>query len=118
MSIEILQQRLRDFAVARDWVQFHDPKNLAMAMTGEVGELVELFQWLTPDQSRAIMQDAKNGPRVREELADVFGYLLRLADVLEVDLEQALTAKIEVNDRKYPVEKARGIATKYTDLQP
>ena len=118
MTIDSLQARLREFAAERDWQQFHDPKNLTMALTGEVGELVELFQWLTPDRSRSAMDDPDQAAKVREELADVFGYLLRLADVLDVDLEQALVDKIAVNELRYPADQARGRADKYTRYQP
>lgn len=116
MSIGSLQQTLAEFAAERDWQQFHTPKNLAMALAGECGELLELFQWLTPEQSAEIMRDPASAARVREEVADVLAYLLRLADVLDVDLESALTSKIEANRRKYPVHLARGRAEKYTEL--
>jgi NTP pyrophosphatase (non-canonical NTP hydrolase) len=116
VSITSLQRELRDFAVERDWEQFHSPKNLVMALAGEVGELTEIFQWLTPDQSAGVMVQGASAARVREEMADVLAYLLRLADVLGVDLEAALADKILKNAAKYPVETARSSATKYTDL--
>src|SRR5262245_9980087 len=116
VSIASLQRDLRDFAVERDWEQFHSPKNLVMALAGEVGELTEIFQWLTPDESARVMAAAATAERVRDELADVFAYLLRLSDVLGVDLEDALAEKISKNAAKYPVETARSVATKYTDL--
>lgn len=112
-----LQERLAAFAADRDWGQFHTPKNLVMALAGEVGELIELFQWASPEASASIMVDPKTARRVREEMADVFGYLIRLADVLGVDLAEALVAKIEDNAVKYPVHLARGTSKKYTDLQ-
>ena len=102
----------------RDWEQFHSPKNLAMALTGEVGELTEIFQWLTPAESAAVMNDPVSAGQVRDELADVFAYLIRLADVLGVDLEQAFADKMVKNARKYPVETSRGSATKYTEPPP
>jgi len=111
-----LTQKLRDFADERDWNQFHDPKNLSMALVVEAGELVEIFQWLTPEQASSVMDDPKKAAAVREELADVYGYLLRVADLLGVSLHDALEAKIAVNAEKYPVEKARGNATKYNEL--
>lgn len=117
MAIEDLQGRLRRFAAARDWQQFHSPKNLVMALTGEIGELTELFQWLSAEESVDVMQSPETAGRVREELADVFGYVLRLADVLEVDLASALEAKIAVNEQKYPVDQSRGSATKYSYLR-
>jgi len=84
---------LQQFAVERDWEQFHTPKNLVMALAGEVGELMELFQWLTPEESLRIMSSVRRAAQVRDEIADVFGYVLRLADVLGIDLEDALQAR-------------------------
>jgi dCTP diphosphatase len=103
MPIANLQRQLRDFAAERDWESFHSPKNLVMALSGEVGELTELFQWLTPEESARVMDDGASAARLRDEIADVLAYLLRLADVLGVDLEEALTAKIIKNAAKYPV---------------
>jgi dCTP diphosphatase len=102
MPIADLQAQLREFAAERDWEQFHSPKNLVMALVGEVGELTELFQWLTPEESVLVMDDAATAGMVRDELADVLAYLLRLSDVLGVDLEAALAAKIIKNAAKYP----------------
>jgi NTP pyrophosphatase (non-canonical NTP hydrolase) len=116
MTIASLQEQLRDFAAERDWEQFHTPKNLVMALAAEVGELTDLFQWLTPAESADVMSEPTQASRVREELADVFAYLLRITDVLGVDLEAALTEKMVHNAKKYPVEDSRGTAAKYTDL--
>ncbi|MEO3753105.1 nucleotide pyrophosphohydrolase [Streptomyces sp. B6B3] len=102
MEIRELQDALAAFARERDWGPFHTPKNLAMALTGEVGELVEIFQWLTPEESAAVMADPERATAVRHELADVFAYLLMLADTLDVDLAAALTDKMVSNARKYP----------------
>ena len=96
--LRALQQRLAAFAAARDWEQFHSPKNLAMALSVEVAELVEEFQWLTEEQSRAL--DAERRERVRLELADVFIYLLRMADTLDVDLLRAADDKIALNEQQ------------------
>jgi NTP pyrophosphatase (non-canonical NTP hydrolase) len=112
-ALRALQQRLAAFAAARDWEQFHSPKNLAMALSVEVGELVEEFQWLTEQQS-SNLDDARR-ERVRLELADVFIYLLRLADRLDIDLLRAADDKIAANERRYPVERVRGDARKYTE---
>ncbi len=117
VTIESLQQRLRAFADERDWHRFHDPKNLAMALSVEASELVELFQWLTPEQSAQIMSDSAAGERVRHEVADVLAYLLRLADVLDIDVLGALDAKMSLNAAKYPVELAKGNARKYDRLE-
>ncbi|RSM65033.1 nucleotide pyrophosphohydrolase [Actinoplanes sp. ATCC 53533] len=117
-SIAELTTRVRAFAQERDWEQFHTPKNLAMALAGEVGELVAELQWLTPEQSAAVMQDEELGPRVRAELGDVTIYLVRLADVLGVDLVQAALAKLEDSGRRYTVEAARSSAAKINADRP
>ena len=114
-ALRTLQERLADFAAARDWEQFHSPKNLAMALSVEAAELVEEFQWLTDEQSRNL--DADRRERVRLELADVFIYLLRMADRLDVDLLRAAADKIALNEQKYPAERVRGQARKYTDYE-
>ena len=111
-----LRDQLRQFARERDWEQFHNPRSLLLALIGETGELAEIFQWLTDDAADAVMDDPRQASRVREELADVFAYLLRLADVLDVDLAEALEAKIKDNARRYPVERAHGNARKYSEL--
>jgi dCTP diphosphatase len=113
-DLEELQGTLRRFADERDWDQFHSPKNLASALVVEAAELLERFQWLTEEQSRALSAEDKQ--RVRDELADVFVYLIRLADKLNVDLIEAARDKIARNGEKYPVDKARGNAKKYTEL--
>jgi NTP pyrophosphatase (non-canonical NTP hydrolase) len=113
-ELEELKVRLRKFADERDWNKFHSPKNLAMALSGEAGELLEIFQWLTEAQSRRLPpRDLK---KVEEELADVLLYLIRLSDQLKIDLLVAARKKLVVNARKYPVHKARGTSKKYTEL--
>lgn len=97
-----LARRLRSFADARDWGEYHTPKNLAMALSGEVGELTALFQWLTPEESLTAMSDEPLRNDVLDELADVLLYLVRLADVLGVDLLAAGNAKIDRNERRFP----------------
>jgi NTP pyrophosphatase (non-canonical NTP hydrolase) len=111
-----LQEAMARFARERDWEPFHSPKNLAMALTGEVGELVELFQWLSEDASHGVAQDPATARRVRDEIADVLLYLVRLAAVLHVDLDEAVRSKLAANALKYPVDRARGSAKKYSDL--
>jgi dCTP diphosphatase len=113
-SIQHLQAALRDFASARDWDQFHSPKNLASALSVEAAELLEIFQWLTEAQSAAL--EPRQLEAAREEMADVFLYLLRIADRLGVDLVAAAEAKLVRNAEKYPVERSRGRSDKYTDL--
>lgn len=109
-------QALRRFAEERDWQQFHSPKNLAMALSGEVGELTEIFQWMTEADSHAAARSPKTAQAVRDELADVALYLIRLADVLGVDLNAAVANKLASNAAKYPIEAARGVSTKYDQL--
>ena len=109
-----LRDRLRQFASAREWNRFHSPKNLAMALSVEAAELVEHFQWLTEAESAAL-EPAKKA-QVAEELADVLAYLVRIADKLDVDLLAAVAAKLARNEERYPVERARGSARKYTEL--
>ena len=113
MNIKEIQSRLQTFAEERDWDQFHSPKNLAMALTGEAGELLEIFQWLTEDQSLDLKKEGVNKVAVEEEIADIFLYLLRLADKLEIDLQAAIDKKLIKNAEKYPIELAKGNATKY-----
>ncbi|MGE5089959.1 MAG: nucleotide pyrophosphohydrolase [Candidatus Levyibacteriota bacterium] len=113
-ELERLRDQLRDFAAARDWEQFHSPKNLAMALAAEAGELLEIFQWLTEEQSRTLAPDAHAA--ARDEIADVLLYLLRLADRLGIDPVAEAKRKIVANAEKYPVHKARGSAKKYTEL--
>ena len=116
MDINKVTLFLRQFAAERKWEQFHTPKNLVMALSGEAGELTELFQWLTEDESNAVMTDPVSAERVRDEVADVLLYCLRLADVLKIDVETAVWSKLHKNAAKYPVHLARGTAAKYTDL--
>jgi NTP pyrophosphatase (non-canonical NTP hydrolase) len=113
-SLENLKTRLREFAAVRDWEQFHSPKNLAMALIVEAAELVEHFQWLTEEQSGDL--PSKKLAEVEHELADIQIYLIRLADKLNLDLLKAVDAKIALNELKYPVEKVRGSAKKYTEF--
>ncbi|WP_369372302.1 nucleotide pyrophosphohydrolase [Promicromonospora sp. Populi] len=101
-TIESVRDRLRDFAVARDWGQFHTPKNLAMALGGEVGELLAEMQWLTDEQVHERLADAETRGAIEEEFADVFLYLVQLADVCGVDLVQAGHAKITRNVGRFP----------------
>ena len=113
-ALHDLRDRLRRFAAERDWQQFHSPKNLAIALSVEAAELLEHFQWLPEEASWQL--PAEDLARVREELADVLLYLVRLADELGVDLAAAGRDKIELNARRYPADKARGTSRKYTEL--
>ncbi len=111
--LQELSQRLRCFARERDWEQFHSPKNLSMALIAECAELVEHFQWLTEEQSYALADDKR--AEVELEMADIQIYLLRLAERLGVDLLGAVERKIVLNEQKYPAERVRGSAKKYTE---
>jgi NTP pyrophosphatase (non-canonical NTP hydrolase) len=110
MDIDALQKQLANFATERDWEQFHSPKNLAMALAAEAGELLEVFQWLSEEQSGQL--SGKERTAAEHEIADVFIYLLRLADGLKIDLNAAVVAKMQLNAEKYPVALARGNAVK------
>ena len=112
-SVAELQAKITAFVEERDWVQFHSPKNLAMAMIVEAAELVEHFQWNTEAENRELTVEKRE--QVGHELADTFVYLLRLAQVLDIDLIEAANKKIVLNAQKYPVEKARGSNAKYTE---
>lgn len=111
-SLKNLTSAICAFADERNWEQFHSPKNLAMALIVEAAELVEHFQWLDQEQSRTLSPDAKK--EVAMELADVLIYLCRLSERLDIDLLKAAEEKLRINGRKYPVERARGNAEKYS----
>src|SRR5215813_566083 len=113
-SLQLLRTQLADFAAVRDWDQFHNPKNLAMALAGEAGEVLEHFQWLTPDEAANLPPQTRS--EVALECADVLLFLLRLADKLDIDLAAAARKKLRLNAKKYPVAKSRGKATKYDKL--
>jgi len=102
LDVAALEAALQKFADERDWKQYHSPKNLAMALTGEVGELVEIFQWLTEEQSKKVAQDKNTARAVRDEIADVLLFLVRLSSVLGVDLNEAVVTKLAANAAKYP----------------
>lgn len=113
-SLERISRELRQFAEDRDWVQFHSPKNLAMALSAECGELLEHFMWLDGEESASLSSEQTNA--VELELADVMIFVIRLADRLDVDLLDAVRRKVEINAQRYPVDKARGRAVKYDKL--
>ena len=113
MDIKSVQKTLQEFAQVRDWEQFHSPKNIATALAVEAAELLEPFQWLKEEDSRRLKEKPDDYAQVVEETADVMIYLLRLADLLDIDLEQAVADKIRKNGEKYPVALAFGNAVKY-----
>jgi len=113
-DIEVLKLRLREFAVARDWEQFHSVRNLILALVGEVGELAAEFQWISDEEIVNALQDNDKRESVGSEIADVFIYLLRLSDITGIDLAEELTKKLAINEERYPADKAKGSAAKYT----
>lgn len=113
LNLERVQETLRAFAREREWGQFHHPKNLAMALAGEAGELVEIYQWLTELESRNAPNDPQITNATKAELADILIYVVQLADVMNIDLNDAVSEKIESNAQRYPVSSARGTARKH-----
>ena len=116
VDVHLLAELLRRFASDRDWEQFHSPKNLVMALTGEAGELAEIFQWMSEEASKDAARDPRTAEAVRQELADVLLYVVRAADVLGVDLNAAVADKLRINAEKYPVDLSRGTSMKYIAL--
>lgn len=112
LHIEDISQALRQFASERDWNQYHSPKNLAMAITVEASELQEIFQWLTESQSRE--PDTTQRENIQHEVADVMLYLIRLCDVLNIDIASAISEKMRINAARYPADQVKGSAQKYT----
>lgn len=113
MDIDKLNSKIRKFAQERNWDRYHSPKNLSMALAGEAGELLDLFQWLSEEESKLDKIDAKTRDNVKDELADIFIYLLRLADKLDINLEDAAHKKLTINEDKYPVGLSKDNAIKY-----
>jgi NTP pyrophosphatase (non-canonical NTP hydrolase) len=113
MDIKSIQQKLEEFANERDWNQFHTPKNLSMAISVEAAELQEIFQWLTESESIAITNSENKMTLIKEEIADIFLYLVRISDKLGIDIEEAALNKIKLNALKYPVNISKGNAEKY-----
>ena len=113
-ELEEIRRRIREFRDARDWMQFHNPKNLACSISIEANELLEHFQWKTPEESLVVTAEKK--ARIAHEIADVAVYLIELADNLGIDLIQAIRDKLAHNAAKYPVSRSKGSAAKYTEL--
>jgi len=113
-TIDDLISDLRNFAAERDWDQFHSPKNLAMALASEAGEVLEIFRWLTPEESRALLE--KDRARAKDEIGDVLIFVARLADSLGIAPLEAAFDKLEKSREKYPVEASRGNAKKYSEF--
>ena len=113
-SVAELTELVQSFAEARDWQQFHTARNLVLALVGEAGELASEFQWINDSEVEKALSNPDKRDAIGSELADVFTYLLRLADVTGIDLANELTKKIAINEIRYPVEKSKGSAAKYT----
>jgi len=111
MDLDKIKNIIREFAKQRDWDKFHTPKNLSMALSVEASELVEIFQWLSQEESKNI--DSNEIQNVKDEVADILIYLIRIADKLNIDLEKAVLEKIDKNNEKYPIDLSKGNAVKY-----
>ncbi len=115
-TISELKARVREFTSERDWDRFHELKSLSMALTIEAAELMEHFRWIANSDANALMQDAEVAKAVREEVADVLLFLTQFANVAQIDLMAAAEEKLQLNESRYPIEKCKGIATKYNKL--
>jgi NTP pyrophosphatase (non-canonical NTP hydrolase) len=115
IDVTEIKKILQDFAFARDWNKFHNPKNLSMALACETGELLEIFQWLTQAESSAACNDTNYRERTAHELADIIIYAIRLADLMNINLNQAIRDKIEINNVKYPADLVRGSLEMYDE---
>lgn len=115
LDVNHLKKLQQEFSHVRDWEKFHSPKNLVMALAGESGELLELYQWLTEDESRNAHQNASLKEKTSEELADIILYLIRIADLLEINLNEAVSNKLVSNNIKYPAKRVKGSAKKYDE---
>ena len=113
VNLKKIKDKLIKFSKERDWEKFHTPKNLAMALTVEVSELLEIFQW-SLDGGQDVLKNSKE--EIESEIADIFNYLVKLVDLLDIDLEKIALKKIDLNSKKYPIEKSKGNSLKYTEL--
>ena len=117
IKVHELKEIVRVFCEERDWEQFHNAKDLAIAISIEASELLELFRFKNPDEVKALLEDEKGREKVRDELADVLQTLMRFAQLYDIDLSEALERKMVKNVEKYPIEKSRGTARKYNELE-
>mgnify|MGYP003956467607 CR=1 FL=1 len=115
INILEIKQKLIEFAKERDWEKFHTPKNLAMALNVEAGELLEIFQWMTSEESKLLNKSDYDMEKIEDEIADIFLYLVRICTVLDIDLLKSSLSKIKKNSEKYPPSLVRGSSKKYTD---
>jgi NTP pyrophosphatase (non-canonical NTP hydrolase) len=116
LDLENINNLIQTFSNIRNWDQFHSIKNLAMALSVETSELVEIFQWLTEEQSNQVAQNENLKQKTADELADIFIYLIRILNKTNIDIEVAILNKMQKNEIKYPVEKSFGNSKKYTDF--
>jgi dCTP diphosphatase len=117
VSLEEITKRVRQFADAREWQKFHTPRNLLLALVGEVGELAAEFQWMADEAARPELIPKEGLARIAAEVADIQIYLIRLADVLDIDIFSEVVNKLELNESRYPESLARGNSTKYTEFE-
>ena len=115
LNLDIIKEKLKQFSKERDWEQYHSPKNLAMALSVEVAELVEIFQW-SNDGGIKEVENEQTRKEIEEEIADIFNYLVKFVDLMDIDLEKISLEKIQKNDEKYPVDKSKGNSEKYNKL--
>tara|TARA_B100000768_G_C11256223_1_gene366519 strand:+ start:61 stop:423 length:363 start_codon:yes stop_codon:yes gene_type:complete len=115
LNLDIIKEKLNQFSKERDWEQYHSPKNLAMALSVEVAELVEIFQW-SNDGGIKEVENEQTRKEIEEEIADIFNYLIKFVDLMDIDLEKISLEKIQKNHEKYPVEKSKGNSEKYNKL--
>ena len=115
MELKELQKKVIEFRDARDWAQYHNPKDLAISLSLEASELLEIFQWKDPQEVEAIKSDPESRRRVKEELGDILIYALNMCHAFGFDPSEVILEKLEINEKKYPVDKAKGSARKYTE---
>ncbi len=116
-NLDALLDRLREFAEVRQWTRFHTPKNLAMALAGEVGELVAELQWLSEEESTGLTADGGRRDQLVDEVADAAIYLLRFCDVLDIDLLEAVTRRIDRNEERFPADLVAGRAVRSREVE-
>ncbi len=112
-----LKQKIKGFCDARDWDQFHNAKELAIALSIEASELLEIFRWKSPQEVDELFKNEKKKEDIEDEMADVLYFLVRIAQLYDLDLTEALERKMDKNDKKYPVDKARGSNKKYNEFE-
>lgn len=115
INVTLWKKKINHFVKEREWEKFHTPKNIASALSVEASELLEIFQWLTPEESVSIIKNKKINKAISEELSDILVYTIRLADLLKIDLNKSMARKFKINKEKYPKHKVRGSAKKYTE---